>query len=128
MTAPARPKTIPIVEDSVLAARYVSVGTKLGSTALFVEWKKRFTEIVATARKRSHPSVQPRAGIINSVSPKRRTLVPTRIERRENRSMNGPVNGPTMEKGSRVTAKTFVTCEGVLAADTSKIRTEARAT
>ncbi len=54
-------------------------------------------------------------------------LVPTRIERREKRSMNGPVKGPITEKGISVTARIFVIWAGVSARETSKINADARA-
>jgi hypothetical protein len=55
------------------------------------------------------------------------TFDPTSTDRRENRSMNGPVNGPTREKGIVVTARILVTWPGVCAASTEKIRNEASA-
>jgi hypothetical protein len=92
-----------------------------------VVWKKRLTDMFATTSPRRAGSGHESAGTSSRVRTARVTLVATRIERRLNLSMNGPVKGPTSEKGRRVTASTFVTCPGVLETETSKIRTAARA-
>jgi hypothetical protein len=64
-----------------------------------VEWKNRLTDTMATASHSRAPSPHEVAGINRTIRAARTMPVPTRMERRENRSMNGPVSGPTREKG-----------------------------